>query len=101
MRAHVLDRPVWNTLATRHAQFAVGGDRARRFAADVGPLAGARDDEPASLTALAELVPIDGTLLLLQADPVVLPAALAAVTTAAGVQMVLDRLADEIGRAHV
>jgi ribosomal protein S18 acetylase RimI-like enzyme len=94
MRAHVLDRPVWNTLATRHARFAVGGDRARRFAPDIGPLAGARDDEPESLAALAELVPIDGTLLLLQADPVVLPASLAAVTTAAGVQMVLDRLAD-------
>ena len=94
MRAHVLDRPVWNTLATRHARFAVGGDRARRFAPDIGPLAGARDDQPESLAQLAELVPIDGTLLLLQADPVVLPAALAAVTMATGVQMVLDRLAD-------
>jgi ribosomal protein S18 acetylase RimI-like enzyme len=94
MRAHVLDRPVWNTLATRHARFAVGDDRARRFAPDIGPLAGARDDEPESLAALAEIVPIDGTLLLLQADPVVLPALLAAVTTAIGVQMVLDRLAD-------
>ncbi len=94
MTAHILDRPVWNSLATRHAQFAVGGDRARRFAADVGPLAGARDDQPESLAELAGLVPIDGTLLLLQADPVVLPASLAAVTTAVGVQMVLDRLAD-------
>jgi len=94
MTAHILDRPVWNTLATRHARFAVGGDRARRFAADVGPLAGARDDEPDSLAELAGLVPIDGTLLLLQADPVVLPPSLAAVTTAIGVQMVLDRLAD-------
>jgi predicted GNAT family acetyltransferase len=94
MTEHVLDRPVWNTLATRHARFAVGGDRARRFAADIGPLAGARNDEPESLAELAELVPIDGTLLLLQADPIVLPRSLAAVTTATGVQMVLDRPAD-------
>jgi ribosomal protein S18 acetylase RimI-like enzyme len=94
MTAHILDRPVWNTLATRHARFAVGGSRARRFAADIGPLAGARDDEPESLAALAGLVPSDGTLLLLQADPIVLPPSLAAVTTAVGVQMVLDQLAD-------
>jgi ribosomal protein S18 acetylase RimI-like enzyme len=101
MTGHILDRPVWNTLATRHARFAIGGDRARRFAADVGPLAGARDDEPESLTELAELVPVDGTLLLLQAVPIALPPSLAAVTTATGVQMVLDRLADVRSDARV
>ncbi len=91
---HVLDRPVWNALSTRQTAFASGGDRARRFAADVGPLAGARDDSPESLAALAELVPAGGTLLLLQADPIALPSSLVTVTTAAGVQLVLDRLAD-------
>lgn len=94
MTAHVLDRPVWNTLATRHAAFAVGGDRARRFAPDIGPLAGARDDEPDSLAALAELVPAHGSLLLLQVDPIALPPAIVATTTAAGVQMVADQLAE-------
>jgi len=88
---HVLDRPVWSSLATRHARFAVGGERARRFALDIGPLASARDDEPESLAALAEL---PGPLLLLQADPVVLPGGLVATTTASGVQMVLERLVD-------
>jgi predicted GNAT family acetyltransferase len=88
----ILDRPVWNTLATRHAAFAVGGDRARRFAPDIGPLAGARDDEPESLAALAELVPAGGTLLLLQAEPSVLPARLVATMTAPAVQMVLEGL---------
>lgn len=90
----ILDRPVWNTLATSHAAFAVGGDRARRFAPDIGPLAGARDDEPESLAALAELVPAGGTLLLLQAEPIVLPGALVATTKAPGVQMILERLVD-------
>jgi predicted GNAT family acetyltransferase len=91
--AHPLDRPVWNALAGRQSAFAVGGDRARRFVPEVGPLASARDDAPESLAALGELVPAGGTLILLQADPIVLPPGIVAVTTAPGVQMVADRLA--------
>lgn len=94
MTAHVLDRPVWSSLATRHAAFAVGGERARRFAPDINPLAGARDDAPESLAELAQLVPTDGPLLLLQADAVVLPAGTELATEAPGVQMVLERLAE-------
>ena len=94
MTAHLLDRPVWSSLATRHARFALGGDRARRFAPEIGPLAGSRDDEPESLAELADLVPVDATLLLLQTDPIVLPPSLVATTTAPGVQLVLERLAE-------
>lgn len=94
MTAHVLDRPVWNTLAGRHAAMSVGGDRARRFAPDIGPLAGARDDDPESLAELGALVPPDGPLLVIQVDPILLPPGIVATTTAIGVQMVLDRLAD-------
>jgi predicted GNAT family acetyltransferase len=94
MTGHILDRPVWNALATRHLRFAVGDDRARRFADDIGPLAGSRDDEPESLAALADLVPAGGTLLLVQADAILLPPSLRAITTAPGVQMILDRLVD-------
>lgn len=92
--AHPLDRPVWNTLATRQAAFAVGGDRARRFAPDIGSLAGARDDEPESLAALAELVPADGPLLLLQVDPIALPPGTVPTNAAPGVQMVAEQLAE-------
>src|SRR5690606_28610357 len=95
MSAHPLDRPVWTALATRQASFAAGGERARRFAPDIGPLAGARDDEPASLAELAALVPHDGSLLLLQAEPIVLPPGIVETTTAAGVQMVATTLARE------
>jgi ribosomal protein S18 acetylase RimI-like enzyme len=90
--AHVLDRPVWSSLATRHAAFAVGGDRARRFAPDINPLAGARDDAAESLAELARLVPADGPLLLLQADPVALPAGMVVASELPAVQMVLERL---------
>jgi predicted GNAT family acetyltransferase len=90
----ILDRPVWDSLTTRHADFAVGGALARRFAADISALAGTRDDEPESLAALAELVPADGTVLLIQADPIVLPPALRVDSSGPVVQMVLERLAD-------
>lgn len=95
MSAHPLDRPVWDALATHHARFAVGGGRARRFAPDIGPLAAACDDQPASLVELAELVPSSGTLLLLQADPIVVPLGLVATSTAMGVQMVATELAGD------
>jgi ribosomal protein S18 acetylase RimI-like enzyme len=89
----VLDRPVWDTLATHHAGVAIGGARARRFAPEIGPLAGARDDDAASLAELAALIPAGGTVLLLQADPIVLPPDVIAHSTAAGVQMVSTTLA--------
>ena len=88
----VLFRPVWNALAGRLAHASVGGDRARRFAPDIGWLASARDDSPESLRALAELVPATGTLLLLQADPIVIPPGTTATMTADAVQMVSARL---------
>ena len=90
----VLVRPVWNALADRLAHASIGGDRARRFAPDIGWLASARDDEPESLRALAELVPPTGTLLLLQADPIVIPPGTAATMTADAVQMVSERLVE-------
>jgi predicted GNAT family acetyltransferase len=93
MSTSVLDRPVWNALSTRQAEFAIGGDHARRFADDIGTLAGARDDSAESLRALAALVPPTGPLLLLQADPIALPLGTIAVTTAAGVQMIAERIA--------
>jgi predicted GNAT family acetyltransferase len=98
--AHALARPVWDALAGQHARFAVGGERARRYAPDIGPLASTRDDDPQSLAELAELVPADGTLLLLQADPIVLPRSLVATTEAPGVQMILDDVKPLAAVAH-
>lgn len=63
MTRHILDRPVWDALATRQTQAAVGGAFARRFAPNIGPLAASCDDSPQSLDALAELVPLSGELM--------------------------------------
>ncbi|HEY4223184.1 MAG TPA: GNAT family N-acetyltransferase [Myxococcota bacterium] len=91
MTHHVLDRPIWDALANHLIHASHGTDRARRFMIDISPLAAARDDEPDSLRALADLVTAHGPLLLLQADAVVLPKELVARTTAEGVQMVCER----------
>ena len=84
-------RPIWDTLTTRQAALAVGQGGARRFAPDVGPLAAARDDDPESLADLAALVPERGSLLLLQADPIVTPPGITATDPGAGVQLVAER----------
>src|SRR5450631_3953587 len=90
MTTSLLDRPVWTALTTRQSAFAIGGDHARRFVPEVGSLAAARDDSPESLQALAELAPV----LLLQADPIVVPPGTVAITTAEGVQMIASRVVD-------
>jgi ribosomal protein S18 acetylase RimI-like enzyme len=52
------------------------------------------------LSALAELVPADGNIILLQADPIKLPRGIIAAKTAFGVQMVLDHLVASNSEIH-
>jgi len=55
---HPLDNPIWKALTTRHAHLAKGGALARRYPADISPLAGlpARGSENvAALTTLVEI----------------------------------------------
>jgi predicted GNAT family acetyltransferase len=94
MTTDVLARPVWDALAHVQASSSVGDDGARRFAPELGPLAASRDDSPESLRSLGALVPADGTLVLLQADPIALPPNTVAVTTAPAVQMIAAHLVD-------
>lgn len=91
MSAEALARPVWDALHGRRAGFAIGDDRARRFMPEIGSLAGARDEAPDSVAALAALVPSTGTLLLLQEPEIVAPPGTVAVMSAAGVQLIAER----------
>ena len=85
MNSH-LDRPVWASLL--HApQLAEGGDLARRYRRDVHLFASARDDDGASLAALAGLVEGGESIFVLQVPPIEVPAGLQAVRRAQGVQM--------------
>jgi predicted GNAT family acetyltransferase len=88
---HPLDRPAWSALNTRHAQFARGGALAKRYDPSIVPFAATAADDPASLHALAEIVPIGDSVLFAQADEIVLPQGFTATTTAQGVQMVASQ----------
>jgi len=92
MSKHILDRAVWNALSTRQAHVATGGEFARRFFPDIGPLAATCDDSPQSLKELTELVPPTDPLILLQAEEIVLPPQVDVVMTAQGVQMIAQKL---------
>lgn len=88
--SHVLDRPVWSALASRHAALSEGGPLARRYDPSIVPFAAARDDGAEALAALAALPAPGEDLLLVQADPIVLPHGFAASVTANAVQMILS-----------
>ena len=96
---HILDRPVWSALTTRHAGLAEGGSLARRYHPSITPFAAARDASKESLRALGELADRKEKLLLVQADEIVLPHGFSAVIAASAVQMVatrpLEKVADE------
>ena len=51
-----LDNPFWSSLTTGHARFALGGTLARRYPADISPIAGLAAPEAANITALEALV---------------------------------------------
>jgi ribosomal protein S18 acetylase RimI-like enzyme len=89
--SHMLDRPVWNALNTRHAALALGGDLAKRYAPPIHPFASSLDESPESLAALAAIAAPGETLMFLQAAEFVLPPGFAPTMTSFGVQMVAER----------
>ena len=88
--SHILDRPVWSALDTRHRIFANGDKLARRYPASIVPFAASGADDAESLQALGTLVPAGESVFMLQSDPIALPPELTATTTAFGVQMVAE-----------
>ena len=87
MTPHELDRPAWASLTSRHAGFAEGDTRARRYRPAIVPFAASADDSPESLSALGALLKPGETAVLLQAGAIRLPASLRASRRAEGVQM--------------
>ncbi len=82
---HSLDRPVWSALTTRQAAIALGDQRARRFAPDMGMFAAACDESAESLAALARF---EGPICLMEPAGAALPAGLSVVSADVCYQMV-------------
>jgi predicted GNAT family acetyltransferase len=88
MSPHPLDKLIWTALTTRQAQLSEGDERARRFQTDIGPFAAALDPSEASVASLAELIPTDGDVSLLEPSPPTAPSNVEVTFTAPGVQMI-------------
>ena len=56
MSMHALDNPIWSALTTSQAHFAEGDGLARRFQAEIGPLAGFAEPGREAYVALGKLV---------------------------------------------
>lgn len=57
------ENPAWNSLSTFHASFAEGNDLAKRYPADVAPIAGIRDQSSESYDSLSKLIGLSPTAL--------------------------------------
>jgi predicted GNAT family acetyltransferase len=69
-QAHILDNPIWHSLLTEHASFAEGDDLARRYPAEVSPLAGIKEQSRQAYDALGELLaPQEPVVLFLEETP--------------------------------
>ena len=88
---HILDRPIWSALETRHAGLGEGNERARRFRPPIHTFAGLRDNENESWEALANLASPGETLLLVQRDDIRIPENFAVRMSAKLVQMQAER----------
>lgn len=85
---HPLDRPIWSALTGNHAQLARGTPAALRYDAEISPFAAPADQTAPSLAALAQLVQPGEVVVLVQAEPILLPPGLVAVSAARAVQMI-------------
>ncbi len=94
MAAHILDRPVWNALTTRHAGLALGcRDMALRYPLDIEPFGATPSNTPEQLSALGELTPKDTGVALVELYKIPSPAGLVAMIEEPVHQMVATRIA--------
>lgn len=93
---HLLDRPVWNSLRTAHAELAQGTPLARRYPPSIVPFAAHADNSEESLAALESLLTGDQSMALVEAEPVTVPPGMEVVLEGTLVQMIADRSFERI-----
>jgi ribosomal protein S18 acetylase RimI-like enzyme len=91
----LLDNPIWNSLRTGHARFAVGGGLARRYAAEVGPLSGLQEPSAEAFAELAAIVPEGDVAVLFLEERIELPARWELVRDGTLVQMICTAVPEE------
>jgi hypothetical protein len=74
LASHVLDRPIWTALDTRHAHFSSGGELARRYPAEVSPFVMGRDHSPEAVAEMAALIGEGEDISVVEVDPPAAPA---------------------------
>lgn len=98
---HVLDRPIWTALNSRHARLAEGGPLAKRYPVAVSAFAATGDETPESLGALATLVRPGETQITVQAAPIELPDGFEAMLRATLVQMIAEGPAQSVADGRI
>jgi predicted GNAT family acetyltransferase len=89
--AHSLDDVIWNALTGKQGRFAVGNERALRFAPAVAPFTAMVDTSPASFDALRELIDEHGPVALATVGEIEPDARFSVVRQATALQMVWQR----------
>jgi len=94
----LLDNPIWNSLATRHAHLAIGAHighgLARRYPADIGPLSAVQEPTSAAYADLAAIVPPDDVAVLFLENSPEIPAGWQLLRDGTLVQMVCPTVPD-------
>jgi GNAT superfamily N-acetyltransferase len=91
----LLDNPIWNSLTTGHARFAVGGGLARRYAAEIGPLSGVAEPSAEAFAELAAIVPEGDVAVLFLQERIEVPTGWAFVRDGTLVQMICTTVPEE------
>ena len=95
----LLDNPIWNSLATSHAHFAIGAHighgLARRYPADIGPLSAVQEPTSEAYADLAAIVPEDDVAALFLESSLEIPAGWELLRGGTLVQMVCPTVPDQ------